>query len=116
MYFDYLIGKSAELVMRGSYSSTGALVAVLQAAKDGVFGDKVIEYIGSSSGKKRFVENFFESVKKIQEEVEATLKEEHERVEKERPEIASLNKEDAPRMASILQILQLLADEAATTS
>ena len=42
MYFDYLIGKSAELVMRGSYSSTGALVAVLQAAKDGVFGDKVI--------------------------------------------------------------------------
>ena len=85
MYFDYLIGKSAELVMRGSYSSTGALVAVLQAAKDGVFEDKVIEYIGSSSGKKRFVENFFERVKRIQKEG-VVLKEEHERVVKEQQE------------------------------
>lgn len=112
-YSDYLIEKSAELVMRGSYSSTGALVAVLQAAKDGVFGDKVIEYIGSPSGNKRFVKNFFESIKKIQGKV-VTLKEEREKVEGEQQGIASVNKKDTSRMSGILEILRLLAADAAT--
>jgi len=111
-FFDYLIDKSAELVMRSNYSSMGSLVAVLQAAKNGVFGGGVQDYVQSSAGEKRLKKNFSRTAEKIEERV-AVLKVERERIEQERRESASRNRKVTSRELGLFEILRRLAETAA---